>query len=884
VDISGGSVLNNMPLTSHFLPRARVDEIFSEATRCKLVYVIAGAGYGKTQAVHHYLQQQSDAVIRWIQLSESDNIVAHYWERLTHNISMDNPDYAQSLRELGFPDTVARFKKFVELAKNMEHRSHKTFLVLDDFHLISSPEALEFAQRCANLQLPGACVIIISRKEPEINTVAMFSKGDASIVTEDDLRFNKDEINAFLKQRDIRISVKDVPKIEESTKGWALAVKMFSLVLKRSPNDLSRAIDATRQNIFKLLETEAFNDLPEEAQRRLIQLSLTPELPLAQLNETYHNDFFTPYVPLLAPFVWFDSFISDYRIHPLFLEFLQSKQHILSDKEKHDIYMRVTQWCFENEFYTDAVKFCALSQQYDRMLEVLLSYPFKMPRNSCEYFLKIINDIDPKDEEDSDISVLTLKVLFVPLLLIGMGNYEEAGEYAFSTIKNWENIGTGLAYYLLSLAYSNLTYIGIYTSTVTYKYDSPDFLKKSLEYLKLSSVPTGGGAATQTGGGVETGTGAETGGGTGKGKSAFLVADVRSFACTVGDDADYSDFDKFLERSRETAVYVEQTSHGMYRGYDDLVACEIAYFKNQPELVRKYAYSAIIKALEKGQYSIASMANGYLLRLSVHEGDYSLSKEIIKQLESFPDDQVFWNRQLLYDLFTGFFFAQIGLPEFVASWLVMDENEVELDVHIPVRELIVGAKYYIASRKYKQALTVLYNSYPREPLHRFRLGELTLTLLLSLVRLKTGDTEGAVKDFEKAYKLSYDGVFEMSFVELGKDFRSLAVAASEYKQCSVPKEWISSINRKASAYAKKAAVVSSSFLRENKMMVDIPLSQRERDILSDLYHGLSRDEMAATRYLSVNTINKILQSIFIKLDANNNIDVIRIAIERKLLD
>jgi len=54
--------------------------------------------------------------------------------------------------------------------------------------------------------------------------------------------------------------------------------------------------------------------------------------------------------------------------------------------------------------------------------------------------------------------------------------------------------------------------------------------------------------------------------------------------------------------------------------------------------------------------------------------------------------------------------------------------------------------------------------------------------------------------------------------------------------------------------------------------------------LSDLYHGLSREEIAATRHISINTVKTVLQSVYIKLGANNNVDAIRIAIEKKLVE
>jgi len=149
------------------------------------------------------------------------------------------------------PDTLARFKQFVGILKIAEHSSHKRFLVFDDFHLIDSGQVLTFVERCAYLQYPGSCVIIISRKEPNINTVSLFVKGKASIITEEELRFTNDEIAAFLKFREIPFLSKSIYKYSEATKGWALAIQLLSLILKRIPENLDLALNAMKQNIFK---------------------------------------------------------------------------------------------------------------------------------------------------------------------------------------------------------------------------------------------------------------------------------------------------------------------------------------------------------------------------------------------------------------------------------------------------------------------------------------------------------------------------------------------------------------------------------------------------------------------------------------------------------
>jgi len=205
------------------------------------------------------------------------------------------------------------------------------------------------------------------------------------------------------------------------------------------------------------------------------------------------------------------------------------------------------------------------------------------------------------------------------------------------------------------------------------------------------------------------------------------------------------------------------------------------------------------------------------------------------------------------------------------------------EVRIPVQELIVGAKCHIAAKKYSRALTVLINSYPRRPHERFLLGELILTLLLAAVRMGTGDTAGAMADFEKSYHMSFDGELEIPFIELGKDLHPLVVAATNQANCNIPQQWLKTIDRKASIYAKKASVIANAFKDRADTKDPSLLSDREKDVLNDLYHGLSRDEIAQNRYLSINTVKKNLQSIYTKLDANNSVDAVRIALEQDLI-
>jgi len=472
------------------------------------------------------------------------------------------------------------------------------------------------------------------------------------------------------------------------------------------------------------------------------------------------------------------------------------------------------------------------------------------------YFLNILENLTPSDTGQSDPNMLFLKNYFIPLLLVGIDRYEEARDRAFAVIREWEQIDSPLASTFLYTSYSNLVYIDMHLCTVTHRYNGSEYLRKSVEYSK-------GAFASPI-----------------KATGAFINANLRAFACLVGEGANSSQFDQFLKATRQTELLIAESPYNIYAGYAELTACEYAFFKNQSDLARSHAHNAIMQAREKGQYGIVALAENYLLRIAMQEGNVKLVKELLKQLHSHLDNPNFWNRQLYYDLYVGAFYAHIKFLEMVPKWLIMNEKETITEICIPQRELYVSVLYYIASKQYQQTLTVLSRSYPREPHERFLFGEIRFSLLTAVARMHTGDTEGAMADFAKAYELSFHGVLELCFIELGKELHPLVAVARKRADFGISEEWLREIDRRASIYGKKVTVIANA-LNVNE---PISLSNREREVLLDLYHGLSREEIAANQHLSINTIKTILQSIYVKLDAQNNVDAIRIALENKLIE
>jgi LuxR family maltose regulon positive regulatory protein len=162
-------------------------------------------------------------------------------------------------------------------------------------------------------------------------------------------------------------------------------------------------------------------------------------------------------------------------------------------------------------------------------------------------------------------------------------------------------------------------------------------------------------------------------------------------------------------------------------------------------------------------------------------------------------------------------------------------------------------------------------------------GRLEMKALDAVCQYQVKNREAALAALQEAYDLAQSNNLTMPFIELGKDMRTLTTAAMRDRDCGIPRPWLEMINRKAATYAKRLAFVVTEYKSANGLGDDVPFTARETEILNDLYHGLSRSEISASRNLSINTVKMVLGAIYTKLGADNVADVIRIALSRQLI-
>jgi LuxR family maltose regulon positive regulatory protein len=849
------------PKQETYLDRPQVQALLEQALKSAVVSVTAGAGYGKTQAVYSCLQKFK-AVTFWLQLSDLDNLETRFWENYTHALSAYNKTIGAAVASMGFPKTPRQYDRYASFRKEKTIPGRKYVVVLDDFHLIHAPAILRFVERSAALPLFNYSLILISRTEPAINTVQLLSKGLLTRITAEDLRFSEQEIGGYFESKHIPLSLRERSQIYRDTEGWAMAINLIAQESEGRQDRHSR----TRiiMGAFKKIEEDFFEGLAPTLRKFLIKLSLIEHWPSSLLENLADNTDLIPEMEKIGSFIRYDAYQGGYQLHHLFIEFLSEKQGELSDEERREVYTKTAAWCIANNQRMDAAINYEKARDYRGILDIICSFPWTIPADAAAFLLDILDRLLPGAGDD-DEDVLFLRHAAHAKLLMTLGRLTESIEENQRTIKKFEALPPSpLRSRILTASCNILGVISILTCMYTRNYNFAVYFEQADKYYTEYPHPV---------------------------PEPETKTNVCSYACRTGHPTEAGEFERSIEGLIPAIPHAMHTMNGALYGMDSLAWTELAYFKADLNAAEQYARQAVFRAREKGQYEIENRGLFFLLRINLHTGSYPAIQELFRQLDSQIEIEDYNNRYTIYDIVTGWFYAQIGEVSKAAPWLQNDFEESEINTLLHSFEVLVKAKCAFADGRYTAVLSTLEEERTdKYGLGGFLLGKLEMTVLqaASLYHLaeagqETPIRESPVRVLEAAYDLALSNNLDMPFIELGEDMRILAGAALNDPGCTIPRSWLGLIRGKASAYAKKCALVAEQF-RSQKQEPEAPiLTLREQKVLTALSQGLTREEIAADSAMSQSTVKGVITELYTKLQARSRADAIRIATHLGLL-
>ena len=203
---------------------------------CQVALISAPAGFGKTTLLAQWLQTVPNSFrVGWLSLDPSDNYLIRFFSYFISALQNADPaigDYFVELVETHPELTADELVTYV--INEVAHSSQNILLVIDDTHMITSPE-IQHALKLLIDHLPSNLRLVLSgRIDPSLPLARLRARGQLVEVRTAELRFNIIETGGFIdKFAGLSSPVASLADgLNRSTEGWVAGLQMTIIALR----------------------------------------------------------------------------------------------------------------------------------------------------------------------------------------------------------------------------------------------------------------------------------------------------------------------------------------------------------------------------------------------------------------------------------------------------------------------------------------------------------------------------------------------------------------------------------------------------------------------------------------------------------------------------
>lgn len=334
------SKLQAPQIRTKILRRKRLVKLISENLEKKVIFICAGAGYGKTTLLSQFIAEKNIPNV-YYHLEKSDAEPADFLSYLIAGLRMFKPKFGEKLERLrkffNYPQrylTIIAGTFINEIIENIKGDFH---VILEDYHSLGKSTQIDNFIEYFLEHLPSNLhLIITSRNAPSFSLARPRAKDEVFELTNNHLRFTQREIRRFLKELySVSLKLSDIKTIEEHSEGWPTSLRLMMQSSDyfegiKSAGYVKKILDGfyqTQTNLFNYFAQEIYNKEPKEIRDFLLDCAVLEWLaPALCIAVTKHQNA----GKVLSAVAKRNSFLikmpdQSYRFHNLFRDFLRSK-------------------------------------------------------------------------------------------------------------------------------------------------------------------------------------------------------------------------------------------------------------------------------------------------------------------------------------------------------------------------------------------------------------------------------------------------------------------------------------------------------------------------------------------------------------------------------
>ena len=356
----------SLPILRHIVvPRDEILRQLSEGVQDGhlLSLVSAPPGYGKTTTIRMWVEEAGYPVA-WVSLEKSDNDLKHFIRYVLTALQQAEDDLGQATLEVVENVQEIDLQQIHGLLVNdLFGLDRPVILVLEDYHLIENEKIDQFVELLLNQNVTKLHLVITTREDPNLPLTRLRVRNQLTEIRAMDLSFSLNEADEFFSNvMGVQLPKREMEILESRTEGWAAGLQLAALSLKDSA-DKAKFVEAfrgTHRHVLDYLIDEVLKSQTEEIKEFLRWTSVLDQLSPSLCEAVTGQKASGKYLQYLESnnlfLIALDEERTWYRFHALFAELLKN-QLLQNEPERIDgLHERAADWYMKNGFTQKAVE------------------------------------------------------------------------------------------------------------------------------------------------------------------------------------------------------------------------------------------------------------------------------------------------------------------------------------------------------------------------------------------------------------------------------------------------------------------------------------------------------------------------------------------------